>query len=257
MTFDLEGRTALVTGASRGIGRSVAEALAAAGASVALHHSGRDPEAAEALAAVCGHGARPFAADLGERDAPQALWDAVALYYGSVDVVVNNAGIFRTAPLDAPLDAWLDAWDETLDVNLRAAAVLCHAAARHAAERSDEAGVRVRVVNVSSRAAFRGDDPQHLAYAASKGGLVALTKSLARGLGREGLVAFGVAPGFTETDMAAEAIAQHGDALRAQIALDRLTRPDDIAPIVLLLASGLADHATGTTIDVNAGSYVR
>lgn len=256
MTVDLEGRVALVTGASRGIGWAVAEALAAAGATVALHHSGRDPLAADALAGTCGHGSRAFAADLRQLEAPQALWEKVQAEYGRIDVLVNNAGVFRTAPLDAPLPDWLDAWEETLSVNLRAAAILCRAAARHAMEHTGD-GIRVRVINVSSRAAFRGDDPEYLAYAASKGGLVALTKSLARGLGRTGLAAFGVAPGFTETDMAAEAIAEHGEALRRQLALDRLTQPADIAPFVVLLASGLADHATGTTIDVNAGSYVR
>lgn len=256
MTLDLDGRVALVTGASRGIGWAIADALATSGATVALHHSGRDPRAADALAATCGNNSRAFAADLRQLEAPQALWSAVEAEYGHIDVLVNNAGVFRTAPLDAPLDDWLDAWDETLSVNLRAAAVLCRAAAQHARQR-DEEGVRVRVINVSSRAAFRGDDPEFLAYAASKGGLVALTKSLARGLGRTGLAAFGVAPGFTETDMAAEAIAENGDALRGQLALDRMTQPADIAPIVVLLASGLADHATGTTIDVNAGSYVR
>ena len=114
----------------------------------------------------------------------------------------------------------------------------------------------VRLVTVSSRAAFRGDDPQYLAYAASKGGVVALTKSLARAGG--GLAAFGVAPGFTRTDMAAAYIAQHGEtAARRGAALDRLTEPDDVAPTVVFLASGLADHATGTTVDVNAASYVR
>lgn len=256
MTLDLGGRVALVTGASRGIGWAIAEALASAGATVALHHSGRDPLAADALAGTCGHGSRAFAADLRQLKAPQALWEEVEAEYGHIDVLVNNAGVFRAAPLEAPLDEWLEAWDETLSINLRAASVLCRAAARHAAHRAGE-DIRVRVINVSSRAAFRGDDPEYLAYAASKGGLVALTKSLARGLGRDGLAAFGVAPGFTETDMAAEAIATHGESLRRQLALDRFTQPSDIAPIVVLLASGLADHATGTTIDVNAGSYVR
>ena len=256
MTLDLDGRIALVTGASRGIGWAIADGLANAGATVALHHSGRDPSAADALAAACGHDADAFAADLSERDAPQALWDAVMERYGRVDVLVNNAGVFATAPLDGTLESWMNVWDWTLAINLRAAAVLCRAAARHASER-DGGGITVRVINVASRAAFRGDDPEFLAYAASKGGLVSLTKSLARGLGRSGLAAFGVAPGFTETDMAAEAIAANGDALRGQLALDRLTQPEDIAPIVTLLASGLADHATGTTVDVNAGSYVR
>ena len=257
MTVDFEGRVALVTGAGRGIGRAVAEGLGAAGATVAVHY-GRSRDAAEALAAALGHGSRAVQADLAEARAAQALWDAVLEAYGRVDVVVANAGTFEEAPLDAPLDDWLAAWDRTLAVNLRSVAELGRAAARHARDRREagEAGVAVRLVTVSSRAAFRGDDPEYLAYAASKGGVVALTKSLARGGG--GLAAFGVAPGFTRTDMAAPYIERNGEeAARRGAALDRLTEPEDVAPTVVFLASGLADHATGTTVDVNAASYVR
>ena len=260
MHVRLDGRVALVTGASRGIGRAVARRLAACGAVVGVHYVGRQ-DAAEALADEIGGTA--FQADLAERDAPDRLWGAALARFGRVDVLVANAGIFEPAPLDGPpgadgADGWLDAWDRTQAVNLRAAAVLCRAAVRHAADRraAGEAGVVVRIVTVSSRAAFRGDDPDYWAYAASKGGLVALTKSIARAGG--GVAAFGVAPGFTRTDMAAGSIAEQGEAaVAAGVALDRLTEPDDVAPLVALLASGLADHATGTTVDVNAASYVR
>ncbi len=257
MTIDLGGRVALVTGASRGIGRAVAERLAAAGATVGVHY-GRSREKAEAVAEAAGNHSRPFGADLEAPGAGQGLFDAALGAYGRVDVVIANAGTFEEAPLDAPLDAWLAAWDRTMAVNLRSVAELGRAAARHARDRrqAGEEGVSVRLVTVSSRAAFRGDDPEYLAYAASKGGVVALTKSLARAGG--GLAAFGVAPGFTRTDMAAPFIEANGEAAAARgIALDRLTEAEDVAPTVVFLASGLADHATGTTVDVNAASYVR
>ncbi len=260
MDVRLDGRVALVTGASRGIGRAVSQRLAASGAHVGIHYA-TNRDAAEVLADEIG--GTPFQADLAERDAPETLWGAALAHFGRVDVLVANAGIFEPAPLDGlpgadGADGWLDVWDRTQAVNLRAAAGLCRAAVRHAAARraAGEEGVVVRIVTVSSRAAFRGDDPDYWAYAASKGGLVALTKSVARAGG--GVAAFGVAPGFTRTDMAAASIAEHGEAaITAGVALDRLTEPDDIAPVVVFLASGLADHATGTTVDVNAASYVR
>ena len=260
MTVDLTGRTALVTGASRGIGRAVAVRLGAAGARVAVHYA-RSRGGAEELAETLGNGSRAFGADLARAGAAQDLWDEVVGAFGRLDVVVANAGVFESAPPEGALGEWLAAWDRTLAVNLRSVAELGRAALLHARERSGEGadrrgGVAVRLVTVSSRAAFRGDDPEFLAYAASKGGVVALTKSLARAGG--GLAAFGVAPGFTRTDMAADFIATHGEAAaRGGAALDRLTEPDDVAPTVVFLASGLADHATGTTVDVNAASYVR
>jgi NAD(P)-dependent dehydrogenase (short-subunit alcohol dehydrogenase family) len=143
-------------------------------------------------------------------------------------------------------------WDATLATNLRAPGILCKLAVAHFADRGGG-----RIINITSRAAFRGDQPHYLAYAASKAGLVALTRSIARGYGKAGILAFNVAPGFTRTEMAAEFIDRYGeDYATADIALRRLTEPEDIAPLVAFLASGLADHATGSTIDVNAASYV-
>ena len=181
-----------------------------------------------------------------------ALFTEVIDKFGGLDVLVNNAGIALGSPLYGDEEEWLVHWNKTLSVNLTAAAILCRKAIIHFKERGGG-----RIINISSRAAFRGDTPDYLAYAASKGGTVALTRSIARGYGKEGIKAFDIAPGFTRTDMAQLFIDQYGESFALNdIALTRLTEPGDIAPLVVFLASGLGDHATGTTIDINAGSYV-
>ncbi len=252
-TIDLHGRIVLVTGASRGIGQALAEGLARAGATVAVHYH-RSREAAETLAARLGHDARAFAADLADVTACQRLFDDVLAAYGRLDVLVNNAGVALGAELDTPVETWQEVWERTMAVNLRAPELLCRLAIQQFLKQGGG-----RIINIASRAAFRGDTPEYMAYAASKGGLVALTRSIARSpkLGRAGIRAFVVAPGFTRTDMAQDFIDRYGPEIAlGDIALERLTEPADLAPLVVLLASGLADHATGCTIDVNAGSYV-
>ena len=249
--LDLSGSHVLVTGASRGIGRAAAEALAAAGATVGVHYH-RNEAAARELADSLGHGAQAFGADLADADAAAGLFAEAVAAFGRVDVLVNNAGVAEGVALDAPDADWLAVWERTLAVNLRAVGVLCRAAAAHFATHGGG-----RIINVASRAAFRGDTPEYVAYAASKGGVVALTRSLARGLGKQGVVAFTLAPGFTRTDMAQPFIDTYGaDYATSDLALDRMTEPADIAPTIVFLASGQMDHATGATIDLNAGSYV-
>jgi len=252
MRIDLTGKCVLVTGGSRGIGTAIVRAFAGAGARVAVHY-GREVERAEGLAREVGGAAEAFQADLAAPEACARLWDAVTARFGRVDVLVNNAGIAVSSPLDAPLEQWVEDWDRTMAVNLTATAILCRAAVSHF-----QVNGGGRIVNIASRAAFRGDQPDYLAYAASKAGQVALTRSIARAFGRDGVVAFVVAPGFTRTEMAQDFIDQYGPeiALRDN-ALGRFTEPEDIAPTVLFLASGAADHATGATVDLNAASYVR
>lgn len=252
MEINLTGQSVLVTGASRGIGVAIARRLGASGAAVAVHYS-KSREPAEELARSIGHGARAFGADLASAQECESLWKQVQSHYGVIHALVNNAGVAIGSPLSAASDAWLADWNQTLAVNLTATGLLCRAALAHFEKQHNG-----RIVNIASRAAFRGDTPDYLAYAASKGGMVALTRSIARGFGKKGVKAFLLAPGFTRTDMAQLFIDQYGEAYASSdIALERLTEPDDIAPTVAFLLSGLADHATGSTIDLNAGSYVR
>ena len=256
MTLDLTGKQILVTGASRGIGRAIAEAMGQAGARVAVHYH-RRAEAARAVAEAAGAGAVPFQADLSADGAAAALFHEVVNAFGAVDVLVNNAGVAHALPFGEGAEAfseddWRDGWQHTMAVNLRAPEALCRQAVPHFRQQGGG-----RIISVASRAAFRGDTPDYLAYAASKAGLVALTRSIARGFGDDGICAFTLAPGFTRTDMAQDFIDEYGQAHALEgNALGRLTEPQDIAPLAVLLASGQADHATGTTIDVNAGSYV-
>jgi len=251
MQTDLSNQTILVTGASRGIGAATARALADAGATVAVHY-GHSAEAARAVAAECGPDARPFQADLTDLAATDGLIDHVLDAYGRLHTLVLNAGVARSMPLDADTPDWAADWNDTMHVNLRAPELLCRHALPHF--QSEGGG---RVISIASRAAFRGDTPDYMSYAASKAGLVALTRSVARGFGAEGIKAFTLAPGFTRTDMAQDFIDTYGEEHATHdLALSDLTEPEDIAPFVAFLASGQADHATGTTIDVNAGSYV-
>jgi len=250
--IDLTGQAVLVTGASRGIGAAIARRLGQSGARVAIHY-GQHREVAEALASEIGNYAYPFGGDLNDLDACLSLWENVERHFGGIDAIVNNAGIAVESGLEKPTRDWVADWERTMTVNLTATALLCRSALPHFKTRGGG-----RIVNIASRAAFRGDQPNYLAYAASKAGIVALTRSIARAFGKAGIKAFTVAPGFTRTEMAQAFIDQFGeDYAASDLALTRLTEPDDIAPTIAFLLSGLADHATGTTIDINAASYVR
>jgi NAD(P)-dependent dehydrogenase (short-subunit alcohol dehydrogenase family) len=251
MNIDLSACRALVTGGSRGIGRAISEALLASGARVAVHcRAGQD--AAKEI--VRGHaGSYVVSADLGNPLECGGLIAAAHDALGGLDLLVNNAGVAISSSFDDANAQWLDDWNHTLDVNLTAAAVLSRNAIHAARARGD-----LRIVFIASRAAFRGDTPDYVAYAASKGGMVALARSVARSFGKAGVKSFVIAPGFTRTEMAEDFIRAYGeDYAMKDIALERMTEPRDIAPLVVFLASGLADHCTGTTIDVNAASYVR
>jgi NAD(P)-dependent dehydrogenase (short-subunit alcohol dehydrogenase family) len=246
-------RTVLVTGASRGIGAAIAHAFAAAGDRVAVHYGSSAGRAREVAAGLLGGGHVVVGADLADAEAVRAMVDeAAAGLGGRIDVLVNNAGVIEPHPIGTTsYEDWQATWRRTLDVNLVGAANACWCAVRHMPE---EGGA---IVNVSSRGAFRGE-PRQPAYGASKAGLLALGQSLARALGPRGISVTGIAPGFTETDMAAEALAgPEGARRRAESPLGRVARPEEVAAAVLYLASPEARLASGTVLDLNGASHLR
>ena len=252
MNIDLKGKVVLVTGASKGIGAAIAELIGQCGGKVALH-ANSNLSSAEQIARKIGNDSSAVQADLNDANATSKLYDQVFERYGRLDVLVNNAGVAISSQLEVSNERWGEDWQKTTNVKLLASAIL----RKQALPEFKLQGV-VIIINISSRAAHRGDTSDYLAYAASKGGMESLTKSLARAYGKENITVFGVAPGFTRTDMAQDFIDTYGENYVVDdLALSELTEPKDIAQMVAFLASGLAKHATGTTIDINAGSYVR
>jgi len=231
----------LVTGSTRGIGAAIAEAFAGRGVRTVGH--GR----ADAAGVI--------GTDLAEAGAADGLWDrALAALDGRIDVLVNNAGVFEPIAVEAPAGEWQAAWGRTLQINLQASADLCRRAVLHWRERA-AAG---RIVNVASRAAYRGDSPAHWHYAASKAGMVAMTKSIARGYAADGILAFAVCPGFTMTGMAEDYLSSRGgDKLLADIPLGRVAAPQEVANTVAYLALDAPASMTGAVLDINGASYVR
>lgn len=250
---DLTGKQILVTGASKGIGKAIARLLLQQGALVGLHYN-RSAQGVEELIKEFGADrAVPLQADLEDHQQTEALFQAVVKQMKNIDSVVLNAGIFEPHFIGDPLDSWLKVWERTMKVNLESAGILTKLFLQQFQENKQG-----RIIYIGSRAALRGETEEYLAYAASKGGLSSLAKTVARSFGKYNIKAFVVAPGFIRTDMAMEAISNIGEEkILDELALNRLTTPEDIAPVVALLCSGQLDHATGTTIDVNAGSHIR
>ena len=250
---DLAGRTVLVTGGSRGIGAAIARAVAEAGAKVLLHYA-KSREAAEAIRSEIGPSScHLVATDLSHPDAATTLWQRALAVAPRIDVLVNNAGIFEPASVDTTMPDWQRTFAHIMQVNLTAPAELCKLAIQHF--RGSGGG---RIINIASRAAHRGDAPDQWAYAASKGALVALTKTIARGFAKDNVLAFSVAPGFTETEMAyagtTEADVQR---ILAEIPLGSMASPEEVGALVAFLCSDKVRHMTGATFDINGASYVR
>ncbi|HEX6741453.1 MAG TPA: SDR family oxidoreductase [Sphingomicrobium sp.] len=231
----------LITGASRGIGAATYALLKSAGHTVVGHSSKGSAEL--------------IAADLADGAAPRDLWDtALAELGGRIDALVNNAGIYEAVADNATDDEWHAAWQRTLTINLQSAADLSKLAVSHFLA----LGIPGRIVNVASRAAFRGDSPQHWHYAASKGAMVAMTRTIARGYAGDGILCFAVAPGFTVSEMTEDYLAGRGGAqIVADIPLGRVASTDEVAETIRWLATDAPASATGSVIDVNGASYVR
>ncbi len=248
----LEGKTALITGGNRGIGRAITEKFIEEGAHVAVHyHQGK--EFAESILHSHPETVYLFQTDLSDLTATYLLFNSVISKLGNIDILVNNAGVALQSDPFSDTNQWVIDWKRTMEINLNSVALLCQLAIKHFTG-NRKGG---KIINIASRAAFRGDTAQYMAYAASKGGMVALTRSIARAFGKKKIIAFTIAPGFVKTDMAQQFINEYGEdyAMRG-VALDRLSEPEDISPLIAFLASGQADHATGGTFDINGGSYV-
>jgi 3-oxoacyl-[acyl-carrier protein] reductase len=244
MRIDLGGRTALVTGSTRGIGRAIAGTLAESGARVAV--VGRDRAKAEAAASEIGPPdcARGFACEVSDPASVAALVEEVERTFGSVDILVNNAGLTRDNVLFRLKD---DDWDAVLEANLRGAFVAIRTASRGMIKRRWG-----RIVNMASVVGLVGNKGQ-ANYAASKAGLIGLTKSVAKELASRNVLANAVAPGFIETDMTASMTPDARTALTAQIPLERLGTPADIAGVVAFLASDHAAYITGQVFVIDGG----
>jgi 3-oxoacyl-[acyl-carrier protein] reductase len=244
---------ALVTGASRGIGRVIALQLAQRGVRVAVHYRNNMQAAAETLASLPGDGHCSFDADLSRSSEASLLWQRVMDRMGSADILINNAGLYIFhPPLQTAYDAWQSAWRETLAANLLGPADLSLLAAQSMAARGSG-----RIVNISSRGAFRGE-PDAPAYAASKAGLNALSQSLAKALAPAGVYIYCIAPGWVETEMAASHLeGPDGPAILAQHPLGRVNRPEEVANAAVYCALDAPAAMTGSIIDVNGASYLR
>jgi NAD(P)-dependent dehydrogenase (short-subunit alcohol dehydrogenase family) len=246
-------RAVLVTGASRGIGRAVAQEFAAQGDRVAVHYRDAVGLAREVLAGLPGGGHTVVRADLADAGAVRQMVDQAAADLGGLDVVVNNAGIYVWHPItEVSYEQWQETWRDTLAVNLTGAANVTWCAVQHMVRQGSG-----RIVNVSSRGAFRGE-PGQPAYGASKAGLNAFGQSLARALAPHGIAVATVAPGFVETDMAADYLkGPAGDEIRAQSPFRRVAEAEEIAAAVFYLASPQAEWASGAILDLNGASYLR
>jgi len=246
----------LLTGSSKGIGYKIAQDLLAEGHELALHYN-KNESPIEDLLKADKTGSFSVKADLSMQEEIKKMIEHTIDKLSFPDCIINNAGIAESADISLDINSWSNMFDKTIDVNLKAPSLIFKEFLK--IKREKKINSRLRIINIASRAAFRGEQQDYISYACSKGGIISLTKTMSRSFGEtDNIVAISIAPGFVRTEMAQSFIDKHGeDVVKKGITLDRLTEPKDISPLVSLIVSGKMDHSTGSTIDVNGGSFLR
>ena len=246
----------LLTGSSKGIGYKIAEDLIKDGHQLALHFNS-NKSLLDSLINEKSSDSFIIKADLSLENEIKKLVDQTIKKLGYPDCIINNAGIAESAEISINFNNWSKMFDKTIDVNLKAPSLIFKEFLKH--KREKKINSRLRIINIASRAAFRGEQQDYISYACSKGGIISLTKTMSRSFGQtDNIVAISIAPGFVRTEMAQNFIDKHGeDVVKEGITLDRLTEPKVISPLISLIVSGKMDHSTGSTIDVNGGSFLR
>jgi 3-oxoacyl-[acyl-carrier protein] reductase len=252
MHLPLSGKRALITGSSHGVGLAAAKLFALQGAEVVLHGNANMSDADLAVREIGPRALGAIQADLSAPGAGRDLVEAAQhLAGGKLDTIVNNAGIHWATPFEASDTDWEAAWATILQVNLMAIADICRAAIPGMVQRGGGS-----IINISSRAGYRGEDRDHIAYGASKAALLSLTKTLARQWGPDAIYAYALTPGWINTRMAPQNAAGIA-AAQSEIPIGRMAEPEEIAAMCAFLASGACQSATGSCIDINGASYVR
>ena len=246
----------LLTGSSKGIGFNIANTLINEGHDIALHYNKNKSEL-DALLKDSKTNSFAIQSDLSDSTQVKDLVNKTIDKLSFPDCIINNAGIAESADISIDFEKWNDLFDRTIDVNLKAPSLIFKELINY--KRANKIKSRLRFINIASRAAFRGEQEDYISYACSKGGMISLTKTMSRSFGEtDNIVAISIAPGFVRTEMAQSFIDKHGeDVVKQGITLDRLTEPKDISPLVSLIVSGKMDHSTGSTVDVNGGSFLR
>ena len=246
----------LLTGSSKGIGQKIAEDLLAEGHELALHYN-KNESNLKALLREDNTGSFSIQADLSKQEEIKKMVLNTIDKLSFPDCIINNAGIAESADISLDINDWSKMFDKTIDVNLKAPSIIFKEFLKY--KREKKINSRLRIINIASRAAFRGEQQDYISYACSKGGIISLTKTMSRSFGEtDNIVAISIAPGFVRTEMAQSFINEIGEeAVSKGITLDRLTEPKDISPIIALITSGKLDHSSGSTIDINGGSYLR